>query len=55
MFIEYHYGYKNLKEKLENCGFRVIITEPPMFHNRPGLKHSKTYVGAIHAHLSHMD
>ena len=55
IFIEYHYGYKNLKEKLENCGFNVIITEPPMFHNRPGLKHPKTYVGAIHAHLSHID
>ena len=54
MFIEYHYGYKNLKEKLENCGFKVIITEPPIFYNNPELKYTKTYMGAIHAHLSHM-
>ena len=22
LLIEYHYGYKNLKEKLEECGFK---------------------------------
>jgi len=26
--IEYHYGYKNLKEKLEKCGFEVFVTNP---------------------------
>ena len=26
--IEYHSGYKNLKEKLERCGFKVSITGP---------------------------
>ena len=26
--IEYHYGYKNLKEKLEECGFHVDVTGP---------------------------
>jgi FkbM family methyltransferase len=26
--IEYHYGYKNLKEKLEECGFKVSVTIP---------------------------
>lgn len=29
--IEYHLGYKNLKEKLEGCGFQVRITEPKYF------------------------
>lgn len=26
--IEYHYGYKNLKRKLESCGFNVEVTPP---------------------------
>jgi FkbM family methyltransferase len=26
--IEYHHGYKSLKEKLENCGFHVLVTRP---------------------------
>jgi FkbM family methyltransferase len=26
--LEYHLGYKNLKEKLEKCGFHVSITKP---------------------------
>jgi FkbM family methyltransferase len=26
--IEYHYGYKNLKERLENSGFNVSVTKP---------------------------
>jgi len=28
MMIEYHYGYKNLKEKLERSGFRISVTRP---------------------------
>lgn len=28
IMIEYHYGYKNLKQKLEKSGFRVSITRP---------------------------
>ena len=28
MVIEYHHGYQNLKEKLENCGFKLKITAP---------------------------
>lgn len=27
--IEYHFGYKNLKEKLEKCGFTVSVMTPP--------------------------
>lgn len=26
--MEYHYGYRDLKEKLEGCGFSVRYTEP---------------------------
>ena len=26
--IEYHYGYKNLKKKLDECGFKVEVTRP---------------------------
>ena len=32
--IEYHYGYKNLKNKLENCGFEVTITDPHYIKNK---------------------
>jgi FkbM family methyltransferase len=32
--IEYHYGYKNLKEKLVKCGFDVKITQPHFIRNR---------------------
>ena len=32
--IEYHYGYKNLKNKLENCGFKVTVTDPHYIKNK---------------------
>ncbi len=32
--IEYHYGYKNLKQKLESCGFDVSITKPNFIKNK---------------------
>ncbi|MBI3639020.1 MAG: FkbM family methyltransferase [Thaumarchaeota archaeon] len=28
ILIEYHTGYKNLKEKLERCGFKVTVSTP---------------------------
>jgi len=28
ILVEYHYGYKNIKKKLEKCGFQVSVTEP---------------------------
>jgi hypothetical protein len=28
MMIEYHYGCKNLKEKIEKSGFKVSVTIP---------------------------
>ena len=41
IIIEYHYGYQNLIEKLENCGFHVKKT-PPMYY-------SHYYIGYIFA------
>jgi hypothetical protein len=62
MQIEYHYGYKNLKEKLEKCGFRITLTEPKFFitpfehgattkYVEPGnvKRINKTYSGMIFA------
>jgi len=31
---EYHYGYKNLKQKLESCGFGVSVTKPNFIRNK---------------------
>jgi FkbM family methyltransferase len=31
IMIEYHYGYKNLKEKVEKCGFEVSVTRPSIY------------------------
>jgi hypothetical protein len=28
ILIEYHHGYKDLKEKLEKSGFKVSVTRP---------------------------
>ena len=33
IIIEYHYGYQNLVEKLENCGFQVKKTSPMYYSN----------------------
>jgi len=43
IIIEYHYGYKNLKEKLENCGFQVFVTEPRYTLD------TKMYIGYLNA------
>jgi FkbM family methyltransferase len=31
IMIEYHYGYKNLKEKIEKSGFKVLVTRPRVY------------------------
>lgn len=64
--IEYHYGYKNLKKKLEGCGFHVKVTEPRYFishfcnssinkyfssDNNPA-RIAKTYAGMLYASRS---
>lgn len=50
MQIEYHYGYKNLKEKLEKSGFTVSITDPTYTVNNE-LKNPKMYAGWLYAKL----
>ena len=45
--IEYHFGYKNLKEKLEKCGFKVSVSNPDLMINTKQRKF--TYVGYLYA------
>ncbi len=44
--IEYHYGYKNLKEKLESAGFSVKVTKPRQGHDALP---SKLFLGFLYA------
>lgn len=46
--IEYHYGYYNLKEKLEKCGFYVEYTKP-IRHINPNAAKKDMMVGYIFA------
>ncbi|MGC8726264.1 MAG: FkbM family methyltransferase [Thermoplasmata archaeon] len=48
--IEYHYGYKNLKEKLERCGFKVEYTKPIKIYNKIGKVHNMN-VGYIYGKI----
>lgn len=64
--IEYHYGYRNLKNKLEKCGFEVRATRPhatDIIHTltasfkrntKDGKIHQIRYVGFIHAKLTNL-
>jgi FkbM family methyltransferase len=36
IMIEYHFGYKNLKEKIEKSGFKVSVTRPRMYSSGRG-------------------
>jgi len=46
--IEYHFGYKNLKKKLQSCGFDVSVTKPQIGYR---LYHDagKSFIGYIYA------
>ena len=46
--LEYHYGYLNLKEKLENAGFKVTNTLPKYSDNLEA-ENRKMYAGLIYA------
>jgi FkbM family methyltransferase len=48
ILVEYHYGYKNLQEKLEKCGFNIKVISP-IYYRRPDHVYSKTFVGEIFA------
>jgi len=45
--VEYHYGYKNLKQKLENSGFFVTTSSPQFLRNRQSNK--SMYFGYLYA------
>jgi FkbM family methyltransferase len=36
IMIEYHFGYKNLKEKIEKSGFKVSVTRPRIYSSSQG-------------------
>ena len=46
--IEYHYGYKNLIQRLEKCGFKVSLLRRPILNFNPETK-KKMYIGDIFA------
>ncbi len=46
--IEYHYGYLNLKEKLEDAGFKVSKTSPRYSYD-PEAENRKMLMGFIYA------
>ena len=55
--LEYHSGYKNLKQKLEKCNFNVSVTRPTaffLFHGHKTMvtkyvKENWQYLGYIYA------
>jgi len=47
--LEYHYGYKNLKKKLENCGFKIRKVSSPVYHFRSDHLNTKIFIGDIFA------
>ena len=48
IIIEYHYGYRNLVERLEKAGFKVKYSLPKYSHNLEA-EDSNMYVGLIYA------
>jgi FkbM family methyltransferase len=47
--VEYHRGYKNLKEKLEKCGFHVSVTNPLLEKSSPSEGEKMVYTGYLYA------
>ncbi len=48
ILLEYHYGYKNLKEKLEGYGFTVKVDRPATFRTPLGM-HKRQFMGLLYA------
>ena len=48
IMMEFHYGCKNLKKKLESCGFKVIVVDPVFCYNKFAENH-RMYIGKIFA------
>jgi FkbM family methyltransferase len=51
--IEYHYGYQNLKNKLEKCGFQVKVSDPYFIRNRQA--GTSMYCGYLYAEQKRED
>ena len=47
--IEYHHGYRSLKEKLEKAGFNVVTTRPILHYRSNDITVPRTYVGNLYA------
>ena len=48
--MEYHYGYLNLKKKLEGAGFKVSKTFPRYLFNT-GAENKEMIIGYIYAEM----
>jgi len=49
IILEYHYGYENLRKKLESCGFSVRIAKGPNYGFQPKWKMPHSIVGILEA------
>ena len=47
MQIEYHFGYKNLKEKLEKTGFNVHITKSETYYKDGKIQFFRGHINAV--------
>ena len=50
IMMEYHYGYLNLKKKLEGAGFKVSKTFPRYLFNT-GAENKEMIIGYIYAEM----
>lgn len=47
MQIEYHFGYKNLKEKLEKTGFNIRITKSETYYKNGKIQFFRGHINAV--------
>jgi len=48
IFIEYHFGYLDLRDKLKNAGFDITIGSPS-YYRHPFIKDKKSFIGYLYA------
>jgi len=48
IIMEYHYGYRNLVERLEQAGFKIKYSLPKYYYTIEA-EHSNRYIGSIYA------
>jgi hypothetical protein len=49
IILEYHYGYKNLVERLKRAGFKTKILKPPVYVNNQDATIKDMWVGFLFA------